>query len=106
MLVFRENRVSISARLLIQTLAEKLKTIDDTGDALLDALLSAGELECALADAGCSNASKIAEVTDALAATLVRGSVFERARLQQNLSAPADLPEFVEASPPEGFAYY
>src|SRR5690348_10125468 len=106
MLVFRENRVSSSAQLLIQTLAEKLQTMDGSGDGLLDALLSAGELECALADAECSHASKIGAVTDALAATLVRGSFFERARVQQNLLAAADLPEFVKVSPPEGFAYY
>jgi len=106
MLVFRENRVSISAQLLVQTLAEKLRTIDRSGDALLDALLSAGEVECALADAGCSDALKIGAVTDALASMLVRGSVFENAGVQQNLSSSADLPEFVKVSPPEGFAYY
>jgi hypothetical protein len=106
MLVFRENRVSISAQLLLQTLAEKLRTIESGPDALLDALLSAGELECALADAGDRSAMRIASITDALADAVVHGGAFESARVLESLASLTAVPRVLKISPPEGFAYY
>src|SRR5690348_14173030 len=106
MLVFRENRVSTSAQLLIQTLAAKLQTIDRSCDALLDALLSAGELECAVADADAASGARIATITDALAVAAVRGSAMDSAQLLRVLSSVTDVPKYVKVSPPEGFAYY
>src|SRR5512135_1034559 len=76
-------------------------------DALVDALLRAGELECALADHNSPDASCAAELTNLAAAALVElpGSGLALAKapaLLETMAAPASL----NISPPEGFAYY
>ena len=103
MLVFRENRVAVSTHLLVRVLAESLASADP--DALLDALLRAGELECALADAGSPAAAQVANVTDALARRLVNSHSCNEAALVHALP-PLEVPAQVTISPPEGFAYY
>ena len=74
-------------------------------DELIEALLRAGELECALDDAGIS-AADVASLSDELARSLI-------CRHRPNLSAESlgsvsalQLPERVLLSPPEGFCYY
>jgi hypothetical protein len=78
-----------------------------TQDFIVDALIRAGELETALADAGCDEADVAARITDAIATALVSfpsthlaveriASVVERMRISDRL----------ELSIPEGFAYY
>ena len=103
MLVFRENRVAVSTHLLARTLAEKIAAPDC--EATLDALLRAGELECALADAGSPAAAQVAHVTDALSASVVNGRKHGPAALAGCLGA-LEIPPTVKISPPEGFAYY
>lgn len=103
MLVFRENRVAVSTHLLVRVLAESLASPDP--DALLDALLRAGELECALADAGFSAVAQVANVTDALARRVVNGRSYDAPSLAHRLSQN-EVPARVKISPPEGFAYY
>ena len=105
MLVFRENRVSVSAHLLVQTLAERLRVVGSDRDALLDVLLRAGELECALADAGSPTAVCLALVTDTFAAAIVNGDALDSGRLA-GILAGCDVSSEVKVSPPEGFSYY
>jgi hypothetical protein len=74
---------------------------------LIDVLLRAGEIECALADAEGDDERLAAasRITDALADCLVRETLepYERAlRTLARLSVPPKL----WVSPPEGFAYY
>lgn len=103
MLVFRENRVAVSTHLLVRALAESLASAD--GDVLLDGLLRAGELECALADVGSPAAAQVANVTDALARQVVNGCPYDAAGLADSLRR-LEFPALVKVSPPEGFAYY
>src|SRR5437667_5153198 len=69
-----------------------------------DALIQAGELEAALADAGSADADAAAELTDVLAHRVCTGNASE--------SDPADIvgritvPDLINISPPEGFTYY
>src|ERR1043166_705582 len=109
MYVFRENhRVAPAGRLLAE-LADAIRcaaSSSSTND-LHDAVLRAGELECALADAGQhSAATRVSGVTDCLASALVRGDqlVVSQSCLQI-LSAISASGEFV-AKTPEGVAYY
>jgi hypothetical protein len=111
MWVFREGRSTVSGKVLRDGLRSALRAISShcgaTRDALVDTLLRAGELECALADASASHAPYAAAITDAVAAALV-GCPGWPVALEQ---APALLdaiktPEQVNISPPEGFAYY
>ncbi len=92
---------------MLECLAAGLKAIASPGDhdRLLDALLRAGELECALADCGARGATRIAAVTDALAAAMVCGGPLPLAALLEAVSNVLP-PETVSVSPPEGFAYY
>lgn len=104
MLVFRENRVSVPARLLVGTLAEKLHGAADR-EILLDCLLRAGELECGLADASSPAAAQVAAVTDASADALVSATALRAEKMGAVLGA-LELPPSLQISPSEGFAYY
>ncbi len=73
--------------------------------ALLDTLLRAGELECALGDRGTRAAARMAPITDALAAALVGGRPLSVPDLVDGI-AHIHLPQNMSVSPPEGFAYY
>ncbi len=72
---------------------------------VLDALLRAGELECALADQGSAHAHRMATVTDELAAALVCQRPVNVAEIL-NLLTRLQLPERASVSPAEGFAFY
>ncbi|HSE47995.1 MAG TPA: hypothetical protein VLA96_02175, partial [Terriglobales bacterium] len=103
MLVFRDGR----RRVAVRTLHEQLqgtcrRAASGGGDAVLDALLRAGELECGLADAGAAAAAEVARLTDELAEALVSG------RAPRGLPAglAGELPETIAIAVPEGFAYY
>jgi len=107
-LVFRDGRDPVAGRERLQELAGFLHRLSrpDPPDPvlLLDALLRAGELECALADAGAGRSqARMMSVTDALAHALVRGD--DVGCGPETLSA-LEVPLLIEVSPPEGFAYY
>jgi hypothetical protein len=108
MLVFREGGRRVALRPLLEQLMAGCRRVrlGGHGDAVLGALLRAGELECALADAESPAAGIVGEATDALAATLLGGG-FDGAVLSglEGLSA-AEIPEYGVVSAPEGFAYY
>src|SRR2546428_3952437 len=80
MLVFRDGRRTVSGEVLLQGLAQAVRSLETDGpssldtpneDKVINALLRAGELECALADAALPEAVRMAELTNALAYQLV-----------------------------------
>lgn len=121
MFVFREGRRAVCARALLDSLVAGLRDAAAPADTaalgcattaeggcatqVLDALLRAGELECALADEGSGQGARMASVTDALAGTLVCGRPVNVPELLETLTQ-IRVPEKVSVSPAEGFAYY
>jgi hypothetical protein len=112
MLVFRDGRRSLAAATLLRQLEAALSAVSSqtahSSDSLLTALLHAGELESALADAGREAAQPAAVLTELLADCLVEktppsGNALGKAI--QALSSSA-LPESLTISVAEGFAYY
>ncbi len=107
LLVFRETAETVSGRELARRLFSAIPKIgSDKQDANLNALLLAGEVECALSDCAWASAAKAQEITDILAALFLQegGDI---AKLQSLAGEVAnDLPETVRISHPEGFAYY
>jgi hypothetical protein len=108
--VFRDGRKSVSGASLLDELQTSLKKLLDSPrsqlyERCLNALIRAGELESALADAESLAASAIASLTDALAFTLLSGDLSSVRRLTNSLVG-LSLPQSVETSPPEGFSYY
>jgi hypothetical protein len=112
MLVFREGKRSVSAVVLVQQLQNVLAGISSqqahSDEALLPALLYAGELECALADAGSEAAQLAATITESLADCLVANESISLEPLLQSLEKLSSgfLPQTLTVSLPEGFAYY
>jgi hypothetical protein len=109
MLVFRDGRETVSGPGRLQELTGILHRLSspDPPDPvlLLDALLRAGELECALADAGCEGShARLASVTDALATALVQAPA--GLRCGPEVLAGVEVPSTIELAVPEGFAFY
>jgi hypothetical protein len=108
LLVFREGRQRVCGPELKAALLLELQSLRErsTPDEVLARLLRAGELECAVADSGAAPAQPYMSVTDRLAeALLVPDSSLNSMSLQVAL-AEAAMPEALNISPPEGFAYY
>src|SRR5256886_8568334 len=108
--VFRDGRKSVSSAGLLDELHTSLKKLLDSPrphirECCLNALIRAGELESALADAESLVRSALAALTDALAFALLSGDLSSVRRLTGSLSN-LSLPQIVETSPPEGFSYY
>jgi hypothetical protein len=116
LLVFLDGRRALNGRELLRGLSRQVDCVlslsDFTSqfarDEVIDALLRAGELECALADQeGCAEQARaLATVTDALADALVaeRRPNFPRGTFDQLGENP--IPEKLNLSVPEGFCYY
>ena len=107
LLVFRDGSREISGPGLKAALTQSLQLLRDSfyEREILDALLRAGELECALSDCG-SKSEPIQTVTDALATALVTSTpVPDRNQLLEALGA-THVPERLTLAVPEGFAYY
>ena len=112
--MFRDGRRELSGEALRRGLAAALAVVEALagasrasqasrerrGEATVGALLRAGEIEHALADAG-ADASEAAAITDAAAEALLGGAP-PPAATAARLSLPATL----RAGRPEGFAYY
>ena len=108
MLVFRDGRQPINGRELIFKLLSSLRPLSSTtppSNSILDALLCAGELECALADARDPKAELAGEITDKLAMALVTGRGARTDELERKIHAFA-VPDRLSLSRPEGFSYY
>lgn len=109
MYVFRSERRVASGESLLRGLRDAIASASSRGfdsSAVLDALLRAGELECALADLRSDDRQLIlvCNITDVLAECLVRASLPNRDLL--NDARRLCVPESVIAAKPEGFAYY
>lgn len=107
LLVFREGRRHVSGHALKNALQQQLKEIEGTGSArkVLNALLRAGELECAIADAASAPLTACQGFTDRLAEALVAGHADADLRALQQM-AEMPVAEDLTVSSPEGFAYY
>ena len=116
LLVFRDGQRKRASRELLGGLLTQIESVESLSDfasqfardELIDALLRAGELECAVADQeGChSQARALSRVTDALAQALVHGS---RPRLEAAALCALErdsIPDALTVSTPEGFCYY
>ena len=116
LLVFRDGKRVLKGPGLLRALLRQIENVLSLSDfdsqfardELIDALLRAGELECALADReGCEPQSlAIAEVTDALARALVALRAPNFAHGSLGLVSKLRVPERLTLSPPEGFCYY
>ena len=102
--IFRDGRASFSGPDLLRELRSRLESPLE-GTALLDALIQAGELEAALADAGHKNAAECVCVTDGLAALLCGSTAVDVRSIQRALDR-MQVPNSVSIAPPEGFSYY
>ena len=116
LLVFRDGRSLHSGPELLRGLIAQIEAVLSLADfsnqfardEVIDALLRAGELECALADhnACSTEASAIAESTDQLASALVTKS---RPQISAKFAAAVrelHVPQSLTLSTPEGFCYY
>lgn len=106
--VFRENRRKIEGHEIKSKLLECLNSLSEnpSKDQVMAALLRAGELECAVGDAGGLASVSWMLLTDILAEALVGPvPVLDLARLCK-IAEEAQVPRQVEISPHEGFAYY
>ncbi|HEY3927334.1 MAG TPA: hypothetical protein VGL89_03060 [Candidatus Koribacter sp.] len=101
--IFREGRRKVAGERLLANLRASLgRAADENG--WTDALLRAGELECALADAGSASADVVAGVVGVCADAVVRRDFRRRGMLARSL--PEEVPAELQVSTPEGFAYY
>ena len=116
LLVFRDGKRIFSGPELLRELLLQIEhllslsefTSPTARDEVIDALLRAGELECALADRehGTVHATRFSELTNELARALVskrKPAIFND--LLDRVPA-AELPSRLTMCPPEGFCYY
>ena len=102
--IFRDGKRTVSGSELLGDLQRRIAQAGDSST-LLDALIEAGELEAALADAGSKSAESAARVTDCLASAVIQGdsrAVPEAASYAGEIGPPDSL----TVAPPEGFTYY
>src|SRR5579859_1180160 len=110
LLVFRPGRKGAAGAELKAGLLRSIESarLDLSSENILGALLRAGEIECAIADvAGAESAQPFFSLlTDALADALLCKSLSPH--LPQIIEAIAKhpIPDLLEFSRPEGFAYY
>lgn len=105
MYVFREARHPRRSCELLDGLTEALAHAERGEEHALEALLRAGELECALLDSGDQAAAAVARTTDACAQMLVGERGPGPSVLVSDLRTQR-LPNSLVVSPPEGFVYY
>ncbi|HUN87981.1 MAG TPA: hypothetical protein VMU28_04285 [Terriglobales bacterium] len=106
--IFREGKTGLRGPDLVRELSGRLRTLhqsDISRTELLDLLLRAGELECALKDLDSTHADVGAKITDSVADAVVSRSPLHTDELAV-LVRRIDAPEQVQVAPPEGFAYY
>ncbi len=114
MYVFRNGRTEKSGAELVRDLANSVRRANETRGGrteLLDALLRAGELECAAADVESPFCALLEEITDVLATALISSDRHVSVNLKRLAGVLRDLekvhlPATLFLSPPEGFAYY
>ena len=114
MYVFRNGRTEKNGAELVKDLATSERQVNARRGGhseLLDALLRAGEVECAAADIGSPFCTLLEQITDILAAALISSDQHGSVDLEPLAGVLRDLervqlPASLFLSPPEGFAYY
>src|SRR5215813_7684616 len=107
LLVFRDGKRLVSGSSLKSVLARQIQLLSNPlqTDQVLGALLSAGELECALADCD-AQFSQVAEITESLAEALVNSKTAPDANRLLAILDATQVPEKLTVAVAEGFAYY
>jgi hypothetical protein len=107
LLVFRDDRRRVHGPRQKSALLSAIHALSSnpSADQIVTPLLLAGEMECAVADAGGDSIHHLQKVTDQLAEVLVQGSEIHKEQLCE-LLAQAAVPDELEISTAEGFAYY
>jgi hypothetical protein len=98
--VFREPRSEVDARSLLHEVAD-----DVSAGRVADALVRAGEIESALADARADEATTAAALTDLLAMALLDDGARDDSRAL-HMARLLEGTGTLSVSPPEGFSYY
>jgi hypothetical protein len=106
-IVFRQTAETVSGHELAQRLLTVISRFSpfDSGS-VVDALVLAGEVECAVSDSGSASAAKAKELTDLLSSEFVGNDCDEKRVKALAHELVQDPPETVRISHPEGFAYY
>jgi hypothetical protein len=110
MYIFRDGKTTVRGAEIVDRLIDGLLSFPTANPTnhrteLLDLLLRAGELECALADCDPNHADLAAGVTDRLANTLVSGIALNTRELARTISTIRPAEQYTVTTP-EGFAYY
>jgi len=103
--IFRDGKNIYRGADLLRELCAGIAVFSGCRTELLDLLLRAGELECALSDTASVHARQAEAITQSIADALVSGATIDREVLIACLNAIAP-PVEVKLSPPEGFTYY
>jgi hypothetical protein len=123
MYVFRDGRRSVPGSSLVDALAATLQelscvldsrhstdtvsgSLPDVRGLEIDALLRAGELECALADLKAPEAERMMTVADSLSRLLVGSGAYCHNAERLCTLLPRQVPGVLQLSPAEGFAFY
>jgi hypothetical protein len=101
--IFRDGKQKLSGSRVAAELVARISESIQARSAVVDALIQAGEIECALADVGSPGATRAGELTDILAHSLVTG-VSPRPALR--LAEDLDVEDQITVAPPEGFTFY
>lgn len=107
LLVFRDGRREVSGSAHKTSLAREIQSLrgHTFPNQILSALLQAGELECALADLGVP-ATRFEKITDGLADLLLDCAPAPNLQQLSAILGETEVPEQIEVSVPEGFAFY
>ena len=107
LLVFRDGKRLVSGSSLKSVLTRQIQLLSNQvqRDEILGALLSAGELECALTDCD-TRFSQVAEITDELAEALVNSKAIPDTNRLLAILGATQVPEKLTIGVSEGFAYY
>ena len=109
LIVFRDYRKEVPAADLLRKLGNAIDRLPHStdSDAGIDALLLAGQLECALEDCNWPCSQTAEAITNGLAARLL-GTCAGECQMRRSLEQLASslTPTSVRISPAEGFAYY
>jgi hypothetical protein len=106
-IVFRHTAETVSGHELARRLLSVISKFSRFDPAsVLDALVLAGEVECALTDVGWKSADRAEEITDLLSSQFVGSQCDENKLKALARELAQDPPQAVRISHPEGFAYY
>ena len=107
LLVFRAGCRRLHGPELKAQLLQELESLaaSPSTDDVLNALLRAGELECGIADAD-ADSLPFAKLTDSLAEAVIGSRLPSHFQSGKEATRGAPVPELLDLSTPEGFAYY